>query len=180
MGGNVFIPYRPDVAPTRAGRRGLVLVVPTRDWRAGEVVGRLERGPERKCVKDQECESRSRTQPRTDGERASDGTVKITVQPGSNYSNMNRINIQGDIKAEGREEKCFINDINAKGAGTHPQTGEAKKKRVEDLMRELRLEDNEVMQRNPDAKKEMKKILEEFESVFTSGSCTVGSTPKAH
>merc|ERR1711973_956039 len=166
--GNVFILYRPDVAPTRVGRRGLVLVVPTRDWRDGEVVGRLEGKPERKCVKDQECESSSRTQPRTDGERASDGTVKITVRPGSNHSNMNRIKIQGNIKAEGREEKCFVNNITAKGAGTNPQTGEAKKKRVEDLMRELRLEDNEVMQRNPDAKKKMKKILGEFESVFTS------------
>merc|ERR1711973_187282 len=175
--GTDFIPYRHGIAPTSVGRRGLILVVPTRDWRDGEVVGRLEGRAER-CVKDQECESRSRTQPRTDGERASDGTVKITVQPGSNQPNMNRINIQGNIKAEGREEKCFVNNITAKGAGTHPQTGEAKKKRVEDLMRELRLEDNEVMQRNPDAKKKMKKILEEYESVFTSGSRTVGSPPK--
>merc|ERR1711973_930037 len=77
--GNVFIPYRPDVAPTRVGRRGLVLVVPTRDWRAGEVVGRLERGPERKCVKEcEECESDSKTQPRT--ESTSDQTTQITVQ----------------------------------------------------------------------------------------------------
>merc|ERR1711973_16067 len=96
----------------------------------------------------------------------------------SNKTNINRVNIQGNIKAEGREERGCINNITAKGAGTHPQTGEAKKKRVEDLMRELRLEDNEVMQRNPDAKKKMKKILGEFESVFTSGSRTVGSTPK--
>merc|ERR1711872_324722 len=59
--GNVFIPYRPDVAPTRVGMRGLVLMVPTRDWRDGEVVGRLERGPESKCVKEcEECESDSR------------------------------------------------------------------------------------------------------------------------
>merc|ERR1711973_218606 len=163
--GTVFIPYRPDIAPTNVGRRGLVLVVPTREWRDGEVVGRLGGRSERpdctvRCVKDQECESSSRTQPGTDGERVSDGTVKITVHPDSNHPNMNRINIQGNIKAEGREEKCFVNNITAKGAGTHPQTGEAKKKRVEDLMRELRLEDNEVMQRNPDAKKKMKKILE--------------------
>ena len=26
--GAVFIPYRPDIAPTRVGRRGLILVVP--------------------------------------------------------------------------------------------------------------------------------------------------------
>ena len=50
--GTVFIPYRPDIAPTSVGRRGLVLVVPTREWRDGEVVGRLEGRPERRCVRD--------------------------------------------------------------------------------------------------------------------------------
>merc|ERR1711973_63433 len=140
--GTVFIPYRHGIAPTRVGRRGLVLVVPTRDWRDGEVVGRLE-GPCVNASRIRNVRQGQKTQPGTDGERASDGTAQITVHPDSNKSNMNRINIQGNIKAEGREEKCFVNNINAKGAGTHPQTGEAKKKRVEDLMRELRLEDNE-------------------------------------
>merc|ERR1711973_683380 len=177
--GTVFIPYRHGIAPTRVGKSGLVLVVPTRDWRDGEVVGRLDEGP---CVNAsrnaRNAKQGQQTQPGTDGERDSERTAQITVHQDSNRSNMNRANIQGNIKEEGREERCFINNNTTKGAGTQPQTGEAKRKRVEDLMRELRLEDNEVMRRNPDAKKKMKKILEEFENVFTSGSRTVGSTPK--
>merc|ERR1711973_481748 len=178
--GTVFIPYRPDIAPTRVGRRGLVLVVPTREWRDGEVVGRLEGRSERpdRCVRDQQSKSSSRTQPRTDEGREGGQTAEITVTLDSNHRNIDRNNELGKQEADGREERCFVNNITAGGAGTHPQAGEVKRKRVEDLMQELRLEDNEVMQRNPDAKKKMKKILEEYESVFTSGSRTVGSTPK--
>merc|ERR1711973_817997 len=103
--GNDFIPYRPEVAPTRVGRSGLVLVVPTRDWRDGEVVGRLD-GP---CVNAsrnaRNVSQGQKTQPGTDGERVSDGTAQITVHPDGNKSNINRINIQG------REERCFINNI---------------------------------------------------------------------
>merc|ERR1711973_191842 len=137
--GNDFIPYRPEVAPTRVGRSGLVLVVPTRDWRDGEVVGRLEGLCVNASRNARNVSQGQKTQPGTDGERVSDGTAQITMHPDSNKSNINRINIQGNIKAEGREEKCFVNNITAKGAGTHPQTGEAKRKKVEDLMRELRL-----------------------------------------
>merc|ERR1711973_947324 len=79
--GTVFVPYRPDIAPTRVGRRGLVLVVPTREWRDGEIIGRLEGKPERpdRCVRDQQSKSSSRTPPRTDEGRKGVQTAEITV-----------------------------------------------------------------------------------------------------
>merc|ERR1711973_63782 len=138
--GTVFIPYRPDIAPTRVGRQGLVLVVPTREWRDGEVVGRLKRRSESpdRCVRDQESKSSSRTQPRTDGGRPGGQTAGITVNLDSNHRNIDRNNELGNKEADGREEKCFVNNITAGGAGTHPQTGEAKKEEGREKREERR------------------------------------------
>ena len=63
------------------------------------------------------------------------------------------------------------------GAGGNRRTGEDRTKRVNGLMRDLRLEDNMMMKQDPAAKEKMKRILAEFEDVFTSQDRTVGYTP---
>ena len=158
--GAVFIPYRPDIAPTRVGKQGLTLVVPARKWKTGEVVGRLEGG----TGNHQLASSSSRSHPVTDEESGAQIVTSNEISHGN--------------KQTREVARIFDKNIETKGVSGKRMMGEDKTKRVDELMKDLRLENNAMIQQNQSANKKMKEILGEFEDVFTSSNRTVGSAPE--